>query len=138
MNRIERKVEKVDGIVRRDKWRIEDEDIISSSQCQVHSLESGNIQPEAYAEAKSMDWRGNKPEQGGIELAEYTINQQRDDILMDIYRRRPDVACFSCYIWNLDYVEELVEELGKISRICHLAWRAGGVLRFRGRAAAAS
>ena len=68
----------------------------------------------AYAEAKSMDWRGNKPEQGGIELAEYTINQQRDDILMDIYRRRPDVACFSCYIWNLDYVEELVEELGKI------------------------
>ena len=52
MNRIERKVEKVDGIVRRDKWRIEDEDIISSSQCQVHSLESGNIQPEGLCRSQ--------------------------------------------------------------------------------------
>ena len=68
----------------------------------------------AYTEAKSMDWILHKPKRGEIELAEYTINQQKDDILMDIYRRRPDVACFSCYIWNLDYVEELVEELGKI------------------------
>ena len=39
-----------------------------------------------------------------VELAEYTINQQKDDILMDIYKRQPDVLCFSCYIWNLDYV----------------------------------
>ena len=68
----------------------------------------------AYTEAKSMDWILHKPKRGEVELAEYTINQQKDDILMDIYRRRPDVACFSCYIWNLDYVEELVEELGKI------------------------
>ena len=49
-----------------------------------------------------------------VELTEYTINHRRDDILMDIYQRKPDVVAFSCYIWNLDYVEELVEELGKI------------------------
>ena len=35
-----------------------------------------------------------------IELAEYTINQQLQDILEDIYRRKPDVIGFSCYIWN--------------------------------------
>lgn len=49
-----------------------------------------------------------------VELVEYTINQQMDDVLMDIYRRRPDVLCFSCYIWNLDFVEELIREFGKL------------------------
>lgn len=49
-----------------------------------------------------------------IELAEYTINQQKDDILADIYKKRPDVLCFSCYIWNLDYIEELVRNIGKL------------------------
>ena len=33
-----------------------------------------------------------------IEIAEYTINQQIDDILMDLYKKKPDVLCFSCYI----------------------------------------
>lgn len=49
-----------------------------------------------------------------IQIAEYTINQQIDDILMDLYKKKPDVLCFSCYIWNLSYVEELIRELGKI------------------------
>ena len=35
-----------------------------------------------------------------VETAEYTINQPEGEILGDIYRRRPDVLCFSCYIWN--------------------------------------
>ncbi|MGN0331861.1 MAG: B12-binding domain-containing radical SAM protein [Lachnospiraceae bacterium] len=55
--------------------------------------------------------RGKKPE---IEIAEYTINQQQDEILRDIYEKKADVVCFSCYIWNLSYVESLVCELGKI------------------------
>ena len=37
-------------------------------------------------------------------ILEYTINQQMDEILMDLYREKPDLLCFSCYIWNLDYV----------------------------------
>lgn len=49
-----------------------------------------------------------------IQIAEYTINQQIDDILIDLYKKKPDVLCFSCYIWNLSYVEELIRELGKI------------------------
>lgn len=49
-----------------------------------------------------------------VEIGEYTINQQKDDILMDIYKRRPDILCLSCYIWNLDYIEEIVTEIGKL------------------------
>ena len=49
-----------------------------------------------------------------IEIAEYTINQQTDDILIDLYKRKPDILCFSCYIWNLSYVEELIQEIKKI------------------------
>lgn len=49
-----------------------------------------------------------------IVIAEYTINQQVDDILMDIYKRKPDILCFSCYLWNIQYIEELIVEIGKI------------------------
>ena len=49
-----------------------------------------------------------------IIIAEYTINQQLDDILMDLYKKKPDVLCFSCYIWNMNYIEELVVEMGKL------------------------
>lgn len=55
-----------------------------------------------------------KKYQEEIEIAEYTINQQLDDILMDLYKKKPDVLCFSCYIWNLTYVEELIREIKKI------------------------
>ena len=44
----------------------------------------------------------------------YTINQIRDDILKDIYLEQPDVVCFSCYIWNISFVRELVPDLKKI------------------------
>ena len=49
-----------------------------------------------------------------IELAEYTINQTPDAILRDLYRRSPDILCFSCYIWNIEYIEALVNEMGKL------------------------
>ncbi len=49
-----------------------------------------------------------------IEIVEYTINQPLDQILMDLYKRKPEVLCFSCYLWNIEYVEQLVAELGKI------------------------
>lgn len=49
-----------------------------------------------------------------IEIAEYTINQQLEDIMMDIYEKQPDVLCLSCYIWNLKYVESLVKEIRKV------------------------
>lgn len=49
-----------------------------------------------------------------ISIAEYTINQQVDDILQDLYKRQPDMLCLSCYIWNLAYVEEIAQEIKKI------------------------
>lgn len=49
-----------------------------------------------------------------IELAEYTINQLTDDILMDLYSRNADVLCFSCYIWNREFVERLTCEYAKV------------------------
>ncbi|MBS6397933.1 MAG: B12-binding domain-containing radical SAM protein [Clostridiales bacterium] len=49
-----------------------------------------------------------------VEIGEYTINQQQDEILGDIYRRKPDVVAFSCYIWNRRIIGELLEELPKI------------------------
>ena len=52
------------------------------------------------------------PEEIGI--AEYTINQPIDEIMMDIYDRGPDILCFSCYLWNISYVEGLVREIPKI------------------------
>lgn len=51
---------------------------------------------------------------GEIELAEYTINNLKDTILEDIYKRKADIVCFSCYIWNLTYVEEIAREYHKL------------------------
>lgn len=59
---------------------------------------------QAYAEA-----HGHR-----IERAEYTINNQLEDILEKIYRQSPDVLLFSCYIWNVEYVKELVSEFHKL------------------------
>ena len=49
-----------------------------------------------------------------IVLKEYTINQQKDDIMRDIYLEHPDVVCVSCYIWNFSFVKELMADLIKI------------------------
>lgn len=49
-----------------------------------------------------------------IVLKEYTINQQKDDIMRDIYLEHPDVVCVSCYIWNLSFAKELMADLIKI------------------------
>ena len=49
-----------------------------------------------------------------IEIGEYTINNKVDYILEQIYKAKPDVLCFSCYIWNIGYVEELITEYHKL------------------------
>ena len=49
-----------------------------------------------------------------ILLGEYTINQTKDEILKDIYLSGADVVCFSCYIWNISFVRDLLEDLHKI------------------------
>lgn len=49
-----------------------------------------------------------------IGLAEYTINNRTEQILQDIYKRRPKVLCFSCYIWNVALVCRVAEEFHKL------------------------
>lgn len=49
-----------------------------------------------------------------IQLAEYTINHRTEYILQEIYKKKPDVICFSCYIWNFRYVQELITEIHKL------------------------
>lgn len=72
----------------------------------------------AYAEKK---WNENAEQENiakgikpSVSIAEYTINQTVDQILMDLYRKRPDILCFSCYLWNIEYVEYLLREIPKV------------------------
>ena len=61
----------------------------------------------AYAEQKGCPG-------AEIQLAEYTINQRQDGILRGIYEKKPDLLCFSCYIWNISFVRELIRDVKKI------------------------
>ena len=49
-----------------------------------------------------------------VEIAEYTINHRTETIIADIYKKKPDVLAFSCYIWNWEYVQEVMTELHKL------------------------
>lgn len=49
-----------------------------------------------------------------IELVEYTINNRAEEILGDLYRKKPDVIGFSCYIWNFSLIQDLLIEIPKI------------------------
>ena len=67
----------------------------------------------AYGE-KMLAEQGFKREQIQIELAEYTINHQLEQILKDLYCRKPDVIGFSCYIWNISYIKCLLADIKKV------------------------
>lgn len=49
-----------------------------------------------------------------VEIAEYTINHRREEILHGIYEKRPEVIGFSCYLWNIEYVGSIACDLKKI------------------------
>lgn len=50
-----------------------------------------------------------------VEMKEYTINQPKDYILKDIYQQKADAVFFSCYIWNISYIESIVKNLHEVS-----------------------
>lgn len=66
-----------------------------------------------------------RPGDCSLEIAEYTINQPVGAILADIYLQRPQIAAFSCYIWNWTVVQELLAELPKLLPDTAL-WLGGG------------
>lgn len=47
-------------------------------------------------------------------IGEYTINMRKEEILEDIYRKHPDIICFSCYIWNRNMNAGLIRDLRRI------------------------
>jgi len=59
----------------------------------------------AYSEAFGADkgWE--------VKIKEYTINHYQDDILQDIYQEKADVVVFSCYIWNMNMIYDICEDL---------------------------
>lgn len=63
----------------------------------------------AYAE-EQLRYQGKK-DQAEISLGEYTINHSTESILRDLYRRKPDVIGFSCYIWNIQWIRSLLPDL---------------------------
>lgn len=82
----------------------------------IHS-NPGVYSLKAYAEKYRQG--GRDPQGDGlpwwhVEIGEYTINNQMEQILEDIYQRQPDVVGFSCYIWNIGYVLEIVRDLHKV------------------------
>lgn len=46
-----------------------------------------------------------------VDLFEYTIKDSLQNIRKDIHAQKPDVLAFSCYIWNIEAIKELLETL---------------------------
>ncbi|MNO22313.1 coproporphyrinogen III oxidase [compost metagenome] len=49
-----------------------------------------------------------------IDMAEYTIKDPVLNIVSDLYKRKPAVIGFSCYIWNIEETLKVVDMLKKI------------------------
>lgn len=70
--------------------------------------------------------------QAEVQLGEYTINHQMDLILQDIYKRKPDVIGFSCYIWNIQYVKAFLRDIPKVLPKVEI-WLGGPEVSYRAR-----
>lgn len=47
-------------------------------------------------------------------IKEYTINNRIEQIVKDIYKEKPDVIGFSCYIWNIEMIKVIAARLKKV------------------------
>lgn len=50
-----------------------------------------------------------------VTLAEYTIKDPAMNIVTDLYRKKPDIIGFSCYIWNIEETIKVIKMLKKIN-----------------------
>jgi anaerobic magnesium-protoporphyrin IX monomethyl ester cyclase len=50
-----------------------------------------------------------------VELVEYTIKDPAMNIVTDLFRKKPDVIGFSCYIWNIEETIKVIKMLKKIN-----------------------
>ncbi|MCR1897736.1 B12-binding domain-containing radical SAM protein [Irregularibacter muris] len=49
-----------------------------------------------------------------IEISEFTINDNLQSILGEIYKKRANILAFSCYIWNIEESMKIVRMIKKI------------------------
>ena len=49
-----------------------------------------------------------------INVKEFTINNNEDTIINEIYAEKPDFLGFSCYIWNINLVLDLISTIKKL------------------------
>ena len=49
-----------------------------------------------------------------VKICEYTINHTKEEILAALYGEEPDIIGFSCYLWNIEYILAIAEDLKKI------------------------
>lgn len=47
-------------------------------------------------------------------IKEYTINNRIEQIVKDIYKEKPDIIGFSCYIWNIEIIKVIAARLKKV------------------------
>ena len=94
------------------------------SNLRIYSLKT-------FGEKMIKEW--GLAEQAEISLAEYTINHQMEQILQDIYKRKPDVIGFSCYIWNISYVKVILADIKKVLPDVKI-WAGGPEVSYHGEA----
>ena len=66
-----------------------------------------------------------------LSYREYTINQNIEDIIGNIYEEKPDLLGFSCYIWNIEMIDKIARELRKLLPEC-MIWYGGPEVGFHG------
>ena len=71
--------------------------------------------------------------QNKIEIRNYTINQYEEEILQDIYESGADAIGFSCYIWNIDMVKNIINDYKKICPKVHI-WVGGPEVSYNAKA----
>lgn len=68
-----------------------------------------------YLRTYAINRSENKKEWSeAIEIAEYTINQEKGDVIRDIFKRNADVIAFSCYLWNISFVYSVISALSSV------------------------
>ena len=49
-----------------------------------------------------------------VNIKEFTINNDEDKLINEIYEEKPDFLGFSCYIWNINIILEIISTIKKL------------------------
>ena len=98
-------------------------------RCVIWIYEKGNVKGKVYDSINGEEYLPLRMEHqtGGFSSK---VRLEYEKILEDIYRRKPDVVGFSCYIWNINVIWELVADLHKVLSETDTVWLggSGGIL----------